>query len=100
MNNDSADIVVIGGQSFTSGFALAGVRKAVTATSQTALQEIAQHKDAGIIIVESSIIEGLSTQERESIETSVRPIIITLGNDKRGRLKQQIISTLGVDLLK
>lgn len=97
------EVVVIGGTGFLPGFELAGVRTTVLASKSDVLDRIKEHKDAGLIILDESLTVELPFTKREEIETSVKPIIISLSKDgsaQQARLKRAIINTLGVDLLK
>ena len=97
------DLVVIGSTEFLPGFALAGVHKSVLANDQNVLEKINEHKDAGIIILEEKLTQGMSFVQRETLETSLKPVIITLSKDgtrQQERLRRNIMNTLGVDLLK
>jgi V/A-type H+/Na+-transporting ATPase subunit F len=98
-----AELIVIGTPEFLPGFALAGVRKTILATPVDAMQQIRQHQDAGIIILDEKLTLGMAQQEREQLDASVAPVIITLakdGTNQKLRLKRAIMNTLGVDLLK
>lgn len=97
------EIVVIGTTEFTPGFALAGVANTVIANKTNALQKIIEYQDAGIIVLDESLITDIEMAKREELETSIKPIIIMLAKDgapSRARLKRAIMNTLGVDLLK
>ena len=98
-----SQIVVIGTTGFLPGFALAGVRNTVLASTETVEQQLETHKEAGIIILEEELASHLSTARREQLEISIKPVIIMLAKDPSGqtqRLRRAIINTLGVDLLK
>ena len=97
------ELVVIGTTEFLPGFALAGVREIVLATPKTVMDTIKQHTNAGLIILDEELMHELSSAEREKLETSVQPVIITLAKDSRQqdeRLRRTVMNTLGVDLLK
>ncbi len=97
------ELVIIGTTEFLPGFALAGVRRTVLANRKNVLERIAHNSDAGIIILEESLAEGLTIQQRQELETMVKPVVITLSKDsaqKRAQLRRSITGTLGVDLLK
>jgi vacuolar-type H+-ATPase subunit F/Vma7 len=97
------EIVIIGATEFLPGFALAGTRTTVLANRKDVLEKVAQHKDASVIILDESLAASLTAAQRQELETSIRPVIITLSKDsaeKRMRLRRSIMSTLGVDLLK
>lgn len=100
---DAKGVVVLGTTDFVMGFALAGVRTSLVTRKNELLNAINSNVDAGIVIVDEDIAEDLPQKKRDELETSISPIIIFLGRDESkitGRLKKNIKSTLGVDLLK
>jgi V/A-type H+-transporting ATPase subunit F len=97
------EIIVIGTTEFLPGFALAGIRNTVLASRETVQEQLKQHADAGIVILEEELAAELPQAKREELETSIKPVIIMLAKDPSSqtlRLKRAIINTLGVDLLK
>jgi vacuolar-type H+-ATPase subunit F/Vma7 len=97
-HTDTDGIVVIGSTGFLPGFALAGVRATVLASTHDVLERIRERHGASIIIVEDALLSSLSPQSRELLETSTRPVIIALGGDDT-RIKQLVRNTLGVELI-
>jgi len=96
------EVVAVGTSKFLLGFALSGV-KTVLANGENVIEHIGALENAGIIILESSLLDALTHVERERLETSVTPVIITLSEDgaeETTRLKHMIKNTLGVDLFK
>jgi len=97
------EIVVIGTTAFLPGFALAGIHTTVLANADTMMQKVREHEDAGIIVLDETLTTKLDLQEKITLETSIKPVIILLSTDdtqQTVRLKKAIINTLGVDLLK
>lgn len=97
------ELVVIGTTEFLPGFALAGVRNTVLASSTEVMSRIKEHSDAGLIIIDERLLNELSAAQREELETSIKPVIITLAKDSQqqeARLRRTVMNTLGVDLLK
>jgi len=96
------ELVAIGTTRFLLGFELAGVEKTVLATPDNIRGKLAEHKDAGIVIVEESLLAKLQQEERDRIETNISPVIITLsatGEEQQERIRKAVKNTLGVDLL-
>lgn len=96
------ELVVIGTTGFLPGFALAGVRKTVLCGADDVMRNIEQHQES-IIILDERLAAALPPQQRETLETSVRPVVITLAKDgaaQEARLRRAIMNTLGVDLLR
>lgn len=101
--NGATELIVIGSTAFTPGFALAGVRTTIISTPERVLADIESHRDAGIIILDGELTATLSATQREEIETSLAPVIITIektSDAQEQRLRRAIMNTLGVDLLK
>jgi vacuolar-type H+-ATPase subunit F/Vma7 len=97
------EIVVIGATSFLPGFALAGVRKTILATKNSVLEQVEQHHDAGIIILDETLLADVAQAKRDELETRIKPVVIVLARDganQKLRLRRAIMNTLGVDLLK
>jgi vacuolar-type H+-ATPase subunit F/Vma7 len=96
------ELVVIGTTGFLPGFALAGVRKTVLADASEVMRSVEKHHDS-IIILDERLASALPQQQREMLETSTRPVVITLAKDgaaQEARLRRAIMNTLGVDLLR
>jgi vacuolar-type H+-ATPase subunit F/Vma7 len=94
------ELVAIGTSQFLLGFALTGV-EAVLANRANVLEKVAQHRNAGIIILDEQLLEGLAPLEIESLQTSISPVILTVAQDStehNRRLRHTIKTTLGVDL--
>jgi V/A-type H+/Na+-transporting ATPase subunit F len=97
------ELVVIGTTEFLPGFALAGARNTVIANAKNIMEKIKEHHEAGLIILDEQLTKELSAIQREELETSIKPVIITLAKDgeqQASRLRRTVMNTLGVDLLK
>lgn len=96
------DLVAIGTSPFLPGFALAGVETVMARNANEAIASARSRKPGSILIIEEQLTRSLAPSERAWLETSVDPIIITIGADdvaQSDRLRRAIKSTLGVDLL-
>jgi vacuolar-type H+-ATPase subunit F/Vma7 len=97
------DIIAIGTTEFLPGFALAGVRTTLLADEKNVRDILTRHGDAGVIIIDETLLRDFTSAEREEVETSTKPVIISLGKDNEyynKRLRQSIMETIGVDLPK
>lgn len=77
------------------------MRKLVLADSDTVLDELQRHSDAGIIILDEVLTTSFSPSELEAIETSITPVIITLTKhsaEQEERLRRAVVNALGIDL--
>jgi V/A-type H+-transporting ATPase subunit F len=104
----SQEIGVVGSPDFTTGFRLAGVRKCenVAETDKDeqlddAVREILNDEEVGIVVMHDSDLEHLSRDVRTDVETSVEPVLVTLGGGTgSGNLREQIKRAIGIDLME
>lgn len=103
----SQEIAVIGSPEFTTGFRLAGVRKFANvpeddkpAELDDAVTELLGDEDVGIVVMHDSDLEYLSRGVRKDVETSIEPVLVTLGGGTgSGGLREQIKRAIGIDLM-
>ena len=103
----SQEIGVIGSPEFTTGFQLAGVRKFASVPPEEkeerldqAVEEMLEDDDVGIVVMNGDDLEFLSRTVRRRVETSVEPVLVTLGGDAgSGGLREQIKRAIGIDLM-
>jgi V/A-type H+-transporting ATPase subunit F len=101
------EIAVVGSPEFTTGFRLAGVRKFANVPDDRKAEELDEavtetmaDDDVGIVVMHDDDIERLSRDVRESVETSVEPVVVTLGGGTgSGNLRAQIKRAIGIDLM-
>ncbi|MCU4800464.1 V-type ATP synthase subunit F [Halobacteria archaeon HArc-gm2] len=104
----SQEIGVIGSPSFTTGFRLAGVRKFADVPDDEkderldeAVEEMLDDDDVGIVVMHSEDMDALSRGVRQDAETSVEPVLVTLGGGAgSGGLREQIKRAIGIDLME
>lgn len=98
------DIVVIGEESFTIGFRLAGVKRSIYAQYpeeyERALDGLLTDATAGIVIIPHHILHELSSSLRRRIEETTQPVVFPVGEKRNIDIKNQIIKVVGVDLWK
>jgi V/A-type H+-transporting ATPase subunit F len=103
----SQEIGVVGSPEFTTGFRLAGVRKIENvppeekdARMDGAVEGMLEDDDIGIVVMNSEDLEFLSRTVRQRVETSVEPVLVTLGGEAgSGGLREQIKRAIGIDLM-
>ena len=101
------EIAVVGSPEFTTGFRLAGVRKFANVPDEEkperldeAVTETMADDDVGIMVMHDDDIDVRSRSVRESVETSVEPVVVTLGGGTgSGNLREQIKRAIGIDLM-
>ena len=104
----SQEIGVIGSPDFTTGFRLAGVRKFEDVPDDekdddldAAVEEMLDDEEIGIIVMHDEDLDHLSRGVRKSVETSVEPVMVTLGGGTgSGGLRDQIKRAIGIDLME
>lgn len=104
----SQEIAVVGSPEFTTGFRLAGVRKFQNVPEDDkserlddAVEETLGDDNVGIVVMHSDDLDRLSRGVREDVETSVEPVVVTLGGDAGSSgLREQIKRAIGIDLME
>jgi V/A-type H+-transporting ATPase subunit F len=104
----SQEIGVIGSPEFTTGFRLAGVRKCENVPEEekderldAVVDEMLDDESVGIVVMHDDDLEHLSRTVRQRVETSVEPVLVTLGGGAgAGGLREQIKRAIGIDLME
>ena len=104
----SQEIAVVGSPDFTTGFRLAGVRKFENVPEEEKPEQLDEavtrtfdDDEVGIVVMHSDDVSHLSRDVRRTVETSVEPVMVTLGGDGAGSggLREQIKRAIGIDLM-
>jgi len=107
----SQEIAVVGSPDFTTGFRLAGVRKFadideagdrdVDEQYDEAVRELLEDDEVGILVMHDEDLDRLSRGVRSDVETSVEPVLVTLGGEAGSSgLREQIKRAIGIDLME
>ncbi len=104
----SQEIAVVGSPEFTTGFRLAGVRRFENVPDgekaqelDDAVTEVLADDGVGIVVMHDDDLEHLSRSVREDVETSVEPVVVTIGGGGAGGgLREQIKRAIGIDLME
>jgi len=103
----SQEIAVVGSPEFTTGFRLAGVRKFENVPDDDkgtelddAVNRVLGDDEVGIVVMHDDDLDYLSRQVREDVETSVEPVMVSIGGGSgSGGLRDQIKRAIGIDLM-
>ncbi|MFB6311214.1 MAG: V-type ATP synthase subunit F [Salinirussus sp.] len=103
----SQEIAVVGSPEFTTGFRLAGVRRFAEVPQDEkagdldgAVEDVMADEEVGIVVMHDEDLEHLSRSVREEVETSVEPVVVTLGGGTGSSgLREQIKRAIGIDLM-
>ena len=103
----SQEIAVVGSPEFTTGFRLAGVRRFEDVPDaekderlDEAVESVLDDEAVGIVVMHDEDVEALSRTVRQRVETSVEPVVVTLGGGTgSGNLREQIKRAIGIDLM-
>ena len=104
----SQEIAVVGSPDFTTGFRLAGVRRFENvpdaekeARLDDAVESVLDDDEVGIVVMYDEDVERLFRTVRQRVETSVEPVVVTLGGGTgSGNLREQIKRAIGIDLME
>ena len=99
------EIAVIGNGEFILGFRLAGVTRTYAAESD---EKVVEHVNRvlgdsaiGILVMNSSDMVKIPPRLRTTLENSVHPTVISLGEEEGGlSMRERIKRSVGVDLWK
>jgi len=99
------EIAVIGSAEFIIGFRLAGVQKIYAAEDEEKLKKhitkVLDDANVGILVMESKDLIRLPTRMQTTLENSIRPTVIAIGEQEGGlSLRERIKRSVGVDLWK
>ncbi|WP_414837517.1 V-type ATP synthase subunit F [Candidatus Nanosalina sp. VS9-1] len=99
-SDDRKSIAVIGDSDFTTGFKLAGIKKTFdTENYRDTIEELIDRDDIGILVAEESDLEKLPKRARNTVESSVDPVVVALSETAESeRLQEKIKKAIGADI--
>ncbi|MCP3682524.1 MAG: V-type ATP synthase subunit F [bacterium] len=95
------ELAIVGGEDFALGFQLAGVTKTFSVEDQPIkkIKELMNDNEVGIIVVDKKTMEKIDRFDREDLERSVKPVVMTLSTEESDEnLRWVIKKSIGVDL--
>ena len=102
----SQEIAIVGSPEFTTGFRLAGVRTFENVRDpdkpdelDDAVERVLDDEDVGIVVMHDDDLDHLSRSVRQRVQTSVEPVVVTLGGGSSSGLRDQIKRAIGIDLM-
>lgn len=100
----SKEIGVIGDEGFILGFQLAGIRRAVQAEGEDYESKVRAVLDdpqnLGILIVHDQDVARLSDNTRRRLTDSLDPVVIRMGGEGGGDLREKVKRAIGIDVYK
>jgi len=99
------ELAVIGNSEFIVGFRLAGIRKVYAAEGDEELVETVNRvlgdPEVAILVMEGSDMARLPLRLQTALENSIRPTLISIGEEEGGMpIRERIKRSVGVDLWK
>ncbi|HWG91841.1 MAG TPA: V-type ATP synthase subunit F [Candidatus Thermoplasmatota archaeon] len=93
---------MIGSEDFVLGFQLAGVRQAVRSNPETYSQDVERllTSGLGILIVDAKDVATLNPYQRKRLTDSNEPVVIQMGGESGGDLREKVKRAIGIDLYK
>ena len=103
----SQEIAVVGSPEFTTGFR-PGVRAFENVPDDEKDEQLddaataaLEDEGVGIVVMHDDDLEHLSRNVRQEVETSVEPVVVTIGSGTGGSgLREQIKRAIGIDLME
>ncbi|HJN56493.1 hypothetical protein CL615_02695 [archaeon] len=95
------NIVVLGGNEFTVGFQLAGIRETIDVSDnpEKDINELKNRKDISVVVVDETVLENFDMEKRLELEDSVDPVFIPVSTKaEQGSLKRLIKKSIGIEL--
>jgi len=104
----SQEIAVVGSPEFTTGFRLAGVSRFENVADDEKDEQLddaataaLEDEGVGIVVMHDDDLEHLSRNVRQEVETSVEPVVVTIGSGTGGGgLREQIKRAIGIVLME
>lgn len=96
-------IGVIGDESFTLGFRLAGIDRARQPEEDAYardLEAMLEDPDLGILICHADDLQDLPRSTQEKLEETVDPVVIRVGEEGHGDLRERVKQAIGIDLFR
>ncbi|MGB0653385.1 MAG: V-type ATP synthase subunit F [Thermoplasmatota archaeon] len=97
-----SELAVVGSETFTLGFRLAGVRRVWNASEESELtssvRQAMADDDVSILVMATADVDRLDARLRDELVTSVKPTLVAVGQEEDNTLRNKIKQAVGVDL--
>ncbi len=97
-----SQIGIVGSETFTLGFRLAGIRRVWPAASEEELERavaaVRKDADISILVMATRDVGRLSPRTRHDLVASVKPTLVAVGREEDNTLREKIKQAVGVDL--
>ncbi len=94
------ELAVVGNDEFALGFRLVGIRKVVCCADddlENEVNNVLVNENIGILVLHEDCMCNLSTSLRTKLRESVRPVLITVGQEEED-LREKVRRAIGIDL--
>ncbi len=94
------ELAVIGKSEFTLGFRLTGIKIVIDLKTEEDVSSMLNNDKVGVVIIDEETFNGLSEQLKEDVISSIKPVFVVVSSTPQEGLRNMIIRSIGVDLLK
>ena len=94
------ELAVVGNEDFVLGFRLVGVKKAYVCAEdklEEKVNKVMSDENVGILVLHDDCLNRLSLSLRNKLRESVRPVLITVGEEEED-LRKKVKRAIGIDL--
>src|SRR3989344_1151482 len=94
------ELGVLGKSDFTLGFRLAGIKNVVEVKKEEEIVGMMGNHGLGIVVIDQETFDGLNEHLKEDVTNSITPVFVVVSAKPQEGLRNMIIRSIGVDLLK
>lgn len=94
------ELAIIGKSEFTLGFRLAGIKRVVEFKTEEDVVGMLNDDTLGIVITDQETFDRLNDHLKEDVTNSITPVFVVVSAKPQEELRNMIIRSIGVDLMK